>query len=83
MIATTKTALKITFLVLIAAALSLILATQSQAKKSDGDQDLVLATATQPLLFTNDGKGHFTAVPDAFRFAHPLKGVLTSARRGA
>src|SRR3954471_11727281 len=45
---------------------------------NDGDQDLVLATATQPLLFTNDGKGHFTPVPDAFRFAHPLQGVLTS-----
>ena len=45
---------------------------------NDGDQDLVLATATQPLLFTNDGRGHFTPVPDAFRFAHPLQGVLTS-----
>jgi Flp pilus assembly protein TadD/peroxiredoxin len=45
---------------------------------NDGDQDLVLATGTQPLLFTNDGKGHFTPVPDAFRFAHPLQGVLTS-----
>ena len=45
---------------------------------NDGDQDLVLATATQPLLFINDGKGHFTPVPDAFKFAHPLQGVLTS-----
>ena len=45
---------------------------------NDGDQDLVLATGTQPLLFTNDGKGHFTPVPDAFRFAHPPQGVLTS-----
>ena len=45
---------------------------------NDGDQDLVLATATQPLLFLNDGKGHFTQVPDAFKFAHPLQGVLTS-----
>ena len=45
---------------------------------NDGDEDLVLATGTQLLLFTNDGKGHFTAVPDAFRLAHPLQGVLTS-----
>jgi tetratricopeptide (TPR) repeat protein len=45
---------------------------------NDGDQDLVLATSMQPLLFTNDGKAHFTPVPDAFRFAHPLQGVLTS-----
>jgi tetratricopeptide (TPR) repeat protein/peroxiredoxin len=45
---------------------------------NDGDQDVVLATATQLLLFTNDGKGHFTPVPDAFQFAHPLQGVLTS-----
>jgi len=45
---------------------------------NDGDEDLVLATATQPLLFLNDGKGHFTQVPDAFTFAQPLKGVLTS-----
>ena len=27
---------------------------------NDGDEDLVLATATTPLLFINDGKGHFT-----------------------
>jgi Tfp pilus assembly protein PilF len=45
---------------------------------NDGDQDLVLATALKPLLFVNDGKGHFTPVPDAFRFARPLQGVLTS-----
>ncbi len=45
---------------------------------NDGDQDLVLATATQPLLFLNDGKGHFTPVPDAFTFAKPLQGVVTS-----
>jgi Flp pilus assembly protein TadD/peroxiredoxin len=45
---------------------------------NDGDQDLVIATSTNPLLFVNDGKGHFTPVPDAFRFARPLQGVLTS-----
>ena len=45
---------------------------------NDGDQDLVLATATQPLLFVNDGTARFTPVPDAFKFARPLQGVLTS-----
>jgi Tfp pilus assembly protein PilF len=45
---------------------------------NDGDQDLIVATSTRPLLFTNDGKGHFTLVPDAFKFARPLQGVLTS-----
>jgi Tfp pilus assembly protein PilF/peroxiredoxin len=45
---------------------------------NDGDEDLVLATATQPLLFLNDGKGHFTQVPDGFKFDQPLKGLLTS-----
>ena len=32
---------------------------------NDGDQDLVLATATKPMLFLNDGSGHFTPVADA------------------
>ncbi|HEY7512013.1 MAG TPA: FG-GAP-like repeat-containing protein [Vicinamibacteria bacterium] len=45
---------------------------------NDGDQDLVLATGTQPLLFENDGHGRFAPVADAFRFAHPLQGSLTS-----
>ena len=45
---------------------------------NDGDQDLVVATSTSLLLFINDGKGHFTPVQDAFRFARPLQGVLTS-----
>jgi Tfp pilus assembly protein PilF len=45
---------------------------------NDGDQDLIVATSTSLLLFINDGKGHFTPVPDAFRFARPLQGVLTS-----
>jgi Tfp pilus assembly protein PilF/peroxiredoxin len=46
--------------------------------ENDGDQDLVLATGTRPLLFVNDGKGRFAHVPDAFRFARPLQGSLTS-----
>ena len=45
---------------------------------NDGDEDLVLSTATKPILFLNDGSGHFTAVEDGFRFAKPLQGVLTS-----
>ena len=45
---------------------------------NDGDQDLVVATSTSLLLFINDGKGHFTPVHDAFRFARPLQVVLTS-----
>jgi Tfp pilus assembly protein PilF/peroxiredoxin len=45
---------------------------------NDGDQDLVLATATKPLLFVNDGQARFALVPDAFRFRQPLQGVLTS-----
>ncbi len=45
---------------------------------NDGDQDLVLATGTTPLLFVNDGKGRFSNLPDAFRFQRPLQGVLTS-----
>ncbi len=45
---------------------------------NDGDQDLVLATGTRPLLFVNDGTGRFSPVADAFRFQRPLQGVLTS-----
>ena len=44
---------------------------------NDGDQDLVLATGTKPLLFLND-KGRFSVVADAFQFRQPLQGVLTS-----
>ncbi len=45
---------------------------------NDGDQDLVLATLTRPLLFLNDGTGRYAVVADAFRFGQPLQGVLTS-----
>jgi Flp pilus assembly protein TadD/peroxiredoxin len=45
---------------------------------NDGDEDLVLATSTKPILFLNDGTGHFTPADDGFRFAKPLEGVLTS-----
>ena len=46
---------------------------------NDGDEDLLLVTRGGPLLFTNDGKAHFTFVPDAFQLTHPLRGTLTSA----
>ncbi len=45
---------------------------------NDGDQDLLLATGTQPLLFVNDGRGRFTHAADGFRFARALQGSLTS-----
>jgi Tfp pilus assembly protein PilF/peroxiredoxin len=45
---------------------------------NDGDEDLVVITRSGPLLFLNDGKAHFTFVPNAFQFAHPLQGTLTS-----
>ena len=55
---------------------------------NDGDQDLVLATGTQPLLFTNDGQGRFTPVAGrlplrraaAGRPHRPVDGRLRSRR---
>jgi Flp pilus assembly protein TadD len=44
---------------------------------NDGDQDLVVATSLQPLVFTNDGTGRFSLLGRAFGFATPLQGVLT------
>jgi Tfp pilus assembly protein PilF/peroxiredoxin len=46
---------------------------------NDGDQDLILLTRTGPLLFRNDGKGHFSRDPDAFQFKERLQGSLTAA----
>jgi Flp pilus assembly protein TadD len=46
---------------------------------NDGDQDLILITRDAPLLFINDGKGHFTRAADAFPFKQRLQGTLTSA----
>ena len=46
--------------------------------ENDGDQDLVLATATQLLLFRNDGGGRFAPVRDAFRLDQPIQGSLMS-----
>jgi Tfp pilus assembly protein PilF/peroxiredoxin len=46
---------------------------------NDADQDLVLVARSGPLLFTNNGKAHFTHEPKAFQLAQPLRGTLTSA----
>jgi len=46
--------------------------------RNSGHQDLVLVRPTQPMLFLNDGGGHFTPVPDAFRFATAPQGTFTS-----
>ena len=46
---------------------------------NDRDQDLILLARTGPLLFINDGKGHFTRAADAFQFKQPLQGSLTAA----
>jgi len=45
---------------------------------NDGDEDLILLTRTGPMLFVNDGKGHFARDPDAFQFKQRLQGSLTS-----
>ena len=47
--------------------------------ENDADQDLILLTRTGPLLFRNDGTGRFAREADAFKFAQPLQGSLTSA----
>jgi Tfp pilus assembly protein PilF len=46
---------------------------------NDGDQDLILITRTEPILFLNDGKGHFTRQANAFQFKQRPQGTLTSA----
>ncbi|MCX6611131.1 MAG: FG-GAP-like repeat-containing protein [Acidobacteria bacterium] len=42
-----------------------------------GRQDLIVLRGSGPLLFLNDGKGNFTPVPDAFRFAQAPQGGFT------
>jgi Flp pilus assembly protein TadD/peroxiredoxin len=41
---------------------------------NDDDQDLVLSTSSGPVLFSNEGTGRFTRVPEAFRFEKGLQG---------
>ncbi len=45
----------------------------------DGRQDLVVARASGPLLFLNQGNGQFQLKPNAFRFATPPQGTFTGA----
>ena len=44
-----------------------------------GLQDLLVVCATGPLLFRNDGDGHFSRKADAFRFTRPPEGAFTHA----
>ncbi|HEY3440737.1 MAG TPA: FG-GAP-like repeat-containing protein [Paludibaculum sp.] len=46
--------------------------------RNSGRQDLVVVRSSEPMLFLNDGNGHFTPVPDAFRFATAPQGSFTS-----
>lgn len=46
---------------------------------NDGDQDLIVITAFGPLLFLNDGKGHFQYKPNAFQFSSTPRATFTSA----
>ena len=42
---------------------------------NDGDQDLILLARTGPLLFVNDGKGHFTRAARRFSSSSRCKGL--------
>ena len=35
---------------------------------NDGDEDLIVVISSGPVLFRNDGRGHFTRDPGAFHF---------------
>jgi len=45
---------------------------------NDGDEDLIVVINTGPVLFRNDGRGHFTREAGAFRFKEGLKGAPMS-----
>ena len=45
---------------------------------NDGDQDLILSTASGPGLFTNDGTGRYRLVTGAFQFQGGLQGAPMS-----
>ena len=45
---------------------------------NDGDEDLILVTRSGPLLFLNDGSGHFTLAEGAFRVKGALRGAPTA-----
>jgi tetratricopeptide (TPR) repeat protein len=44
-----------------------------------GHQDLLVVRSGGPLLFVNQGNGHFEPRPDAFKFERPPQGTFTSA----
>lgn len=46
---------------------------------NSGRQDLLVVTASGPLLFVNQGNGTFRLKPDAFHFAQPPQGTFTAA----
>jgi Flp pilus assembly protein TadD/peroxiredoxin len=50
--------------------------------ENTGRQDLVVVTATSPLLFLNQGNGTFRLKPDAFHFAEAPQGTFTCAAFG-
>ena len=47
--------------------------------QNHGLQDLLVVCATGPLLYVNDGKGHFSLKRDAFQFARAAQGAFTHA----
>ncbi|MGD0758765.1 MAG: FG-GAP-like repeat-containing protein [Candidatus Sulfotelmatobacter sp.] len=46
---------------------------------NDGLQDVIVVSASGPLLFLNQGGGKFKRRPDAFHFAQPPQGTFTGA----
>jgi len=44
-----------------------------------GRQDLLVICSSGPILFRNDGKGRFAAIPGAFQFAQEPQGTFTGA----
>lgn len=46
---------------------------------NDGNQDVVIVTASGPLLFMNQGGRKFKRKPDAFKFASAPQGTFTGA----
>jgi Flp pilus assembly protein TadD/peroxiredoxin len=47
--------------------------------ENKGAQDLLVVSASGPLLFLNQGNGKFSLKPDAFKFMRPPQGTFTHA----
>jgi tetratricopeptide (TPR) repeat protein/peroxiredoxin len=47
--------------------------------ENKGRQDLIVVRNDGPMLFVNDGKGHFRQKANAFQFANPPQGTFTGA----